>query len=114
MIKIITSPVSKEGLKELAREFSSDYGKAVVDIERGIMAAGGEFHVDGEAALLENGSKQENLWGINIYPDKSAADRIEFDSMINLRPHQSNRSRGVENQETREKIIAVVNKLIRE
>jgi len=114
MIKIITSPISKEELKESAREFFIDFVKAVVDIEREIMAIGGEFHVDCESALIENGSEQPNLWGINIYPEKPITNRIEFNSMINIRPRQGNRTRGVDNEETREKITAIVNKLIDE
>lgn len=114
MIKIITAPISKNELKELAQEFFTDFVKAVVDIEREIMAIGGEFHVDCESILLENGCEQSNLWGINIYQEKPAANRIEFDSMINLRPKQGNRTRGVENEEIRKKITIIVNKLINE
>ena len=88
--------------------------KAVVDIERQIMAMDAELHADEEAALLENGSCQEDLWGINIYPelDRNDPDFVEFDSMINLRPSQNNRSRGVEDNETRKKIKSIVEKLI--
>ena len=57
-------------------------------------------------------SKQEYLWGINIYPGKPQADRIEFDSMINVRPSQQNRSRGVENPEIRTRILRVVEGLV--
>jgi hypothetical protein len=76
------------------------------------MALGGELQSDEEALLLEDGSNQEDLWGINIYPEKSMEERVEFDSMINVRPSQNNRSRGVENAEIRERIIQVVAKLI--
>jgi hypothetical protein len=87
--------------------------KAVVDIEKGIMAVNAELHSDEEALLLENGSKQENLWGINIYPDFFGQDDfIEFDSMINLRPSQNNRSRGVDNPDIRKKILEITSKLI--
>ena len=87
--------------------------KATVDVEREVLALGGELHCDEEALLLEDGSEQGHLWGINIYPEKSEADRIEFDSMINVRPSQNNRSRGVENPETQERILQIVSKLIR-
>lgn len=86
--------------------------KAVVDVEREIMAVDAELHADEEQLLLENGSKQENLWGINIYPEIKDDNWIEFDSMINLRPSRGNRSRGVENEEIRKKIIAIISKLI--
>lgn len=78
------------------------------------MAVDAELHADEEALLLDEGSKQENLWGINIYPENIESDDwIEFDSMINLRPSQGNRSRSVENKETQKKIIAIVSRLVR-
>lgn len=86
--------------------------KAVVDIERGLMAVGGELHADEEAALIDDGSHQTSLWGINIYPDTAEPDWIEFDSMINVRPSQGNRSRDVENESTRAAIRAVVSRLV--
>jgi hypothetical protein len=86
--------------------------KAVVDIERGIMAVGGELHADEEALLLQNGSQQRHLWGTNLYPELSGEEFIEFDSLINLRPAQDNRTRGVEDVRTREKVKAVVKKLV--
>ena len=98
----------------MAQNLFGNMVKAVVDIERQIMAMDAELHADEEAALLENGSCQEDLWGINIYPelDRNDPDFVEFDSMINLRPSQNNRSRGVEDNETRKKIISIVGKLI--
>lgn len=111
-IKIITDKISLAELKEIAKERFGDMIKVVVDIEKAIMAIGGEMHADEEMIMLENGSKQENLWGINIYPDNVGQDFVEFDSMINIRPRQNNRSRGVENEEIREKILSVVGRLI--
>jgi len=78
--------------------------KAVVDVDKGLVAVDAELHSDLEALLLEKGSKQASLWGINFYPDLSGDDFVEFDSMINMRPSQGNMSRGVDNQGTREKI----------
>ncbi len=87
--------------------------KAVVDVERKIMAVDGELHADEEALLLENGSLQENLWGINIYPDLEGPERIEFDSVINIRPSQGNRSRGVDDPVIRERIVQAVTGLLK-
>ena len=70
-IEIITDSVSIDRLKESAKEGFGDMVKAVVDIERKIMALAGELHADEEAVLLHDGSKQENLWGINIYVNLS-------------------------------------------
>nr|AQS30259.1 hypothetical protein [uncultured bacterium] len=111
-IRIITQPISRTELTEIAKERFGDLVKCVVDIEQGIMAVGGELHADEEALLLEQGSIQTNLWGINLYPDIQTDDWIEFDSMINIRPSQNNRSRGVDDTETKEKIINIVKQLI--
>ena len=111
-IRIITEKISLDVLKQVAQERFGDLVKAVVDVEKGIMAIGGELHSDEEAMLLSVGSKQENLWGINLYPEMGGADFVEFDSMINIRPRQNNRSRGVEDMVIREKILQVVMRLI--
>lgn len=91
--------------------------KAVIDVEKEVMAIDGELHADLAELLAENGSRNENLWGINIYPEvdppAGGDDWIEFDSMINLKPLISNRTRGVENPEIREKIIAIVNRFVK-
>jgi len=111
-VYIINSPITKERLKEIAKEGFLDLVKAVVDVKREIIALGGELHADEEAVLLESGSRQEDLWGINLYPDKNELEFIEFDSVINLRPSQGNRSRGVDNLEIQNKIKEIIKKLI--
>ena len=111
-IQIITTKISIPELKKKAEERFGDMVKGVVDLEKGIIAIGGEMHADEEALLLENGSKQVNLWGINLYPDNKGEDFVEFDSMINIRPRQGNRSRGVEDEVIRMKILEIVNKLV--
>ena len=98
----------------MAREGFGDFVKAVVDVERCIMAVDGELHADEEALLLRQGSSQADLWGINIYPELSRADRIEFDSMINIRPMQGNRSRSVDDPVIRTRIISTVEALLEE
>ncbi|MBI2878777.1 MAG: hypothetical protein HYY19_03555 [Candidatus Rokubacteria bacterium] len=87
--------------------------KVAVDVERKMLAIGGELHADEEALLIEDGSRQEDVWGINIYPQRPEEERVEFDSMINVRPSQHNRSRGVENVETRARILRIVADLVR-
>lgn len=113
-ILIVDNPISISKLKELAHQRFGDMVKAVVDIEKKIMAVGAELHADEEALLLEQGSNQNNLWGINIYVDQPLDRRIEFDSMINLRPSQSNLSRNVESPEIRNKITEILNNLVKE
>ncbi len=112
-MKILEKIITTDELKELANKTFGDLVKAVVDVEKALVAIDAEMHSDIEALLLENGSTQENLWGINFYPDIEDDDFIEFDSMINLRPRQGNRTRDVDSPETRKKIIDVVNKWIK-
>ena len=112
VMKIVKDKISIEELKNIAEEMFGNLVKAVVDVEEGIMAVGGELHSDEEALLLENGSKQKNLWGINIYPEIKDENWIEFDSLINVRPSQGNRTRGVENPEIKKNILEIVNNLI--
>lgn len=87
--------------------------KAVVDVKKEIMAIDAELHADEEALLLERGSEQKNLWGINIYPEMDGPNFVEFDSMINLRPSQNNRNRGVEDIEIQKNILKIVGKLVK-
>jgi hypothetical protein len=86
--------------------------KGVVDVQREIIAVGGELHSDEESVLLDDGSEQSNLWGINLYPNESADGFIEFDSMINVRPSAGNRSRSVEDLAIQQKIKEIVAKLV--
>jgi len=88
--------------------------KAVVDVEKGVMVVDGDLHADEEALLLNEGSKNENLWGINLYPELNNEEWIEFDSMINLRPAHNNRTRGVDDPAVREEIVTIVNKLVKQ
>jgi hypothetical protein len=111
-ITIIRDAVTRRELNDMAKRQFGDMVKAVVDVEQGIMAIGGELHSDEEAALLEQGALQKNLWGINLYPERPAPEWIEFDSMINVRPSGGNRSRYVERAETRDVITSIVNRLV--
>ncbi len=111
-MKIVTERITIEELKEMAKKMFDNLVKGVVDIEKGIMAIDAELHSDEQALLIENDSKPENLWGINLYPEKQGEDFVEFDSVINIRPSQKNRSHGVENTETKKIILDIVNKLI--
>jgi len=111
---IVEEKISIEELKEMSSKMFGNLVKAVVDIQKGVLVVDAELHSDEEAYLLELGSRQENLWGINIYPDLEGDNRVEFDSMINLRPLQGNNSRGVENLDTQKKILDIVNSKITE
>lgn len=112
-ILIIEEPMTRSELKKIAERRFGDLVKAAVDIEQEIMAVGGEFHMDEQVALFEEkGSNQKDVWGINIYPDGTGDGFIEFDSMINLKPSQRNRTRNIQDPAIRDKIISIVKKLI--
>ena len=110
-MKIIENSITLDELKKMAGERFGDFVKVVVDVEKQIVAADAELHADLEALLLENGSKQKDLWGINIYPELTGKDFLEFDSMINIRPAQGNRSRGVDDPAMRDTILRIVDHL---
>jgi len=111
-MRVIEDKIPLSELREMAQGTFGGFVKAVVDVERGIMAVDAPMHSDEEAELLRSGSGQENLWGINLYPDEEGDAFVEFDSMINLRPSQGNRSRGVDNAEIREAIVRIVGRLV--
>ena len=107
--------MTKAELKKIAEERFGDLVKGAVDIEQEIIVLGGEFHMDESVFLHEQcQSKSDNTWGINLYPDRSGNDMIEYDSMINLKPALGNRTRGIDSSEIREKIKKVVKKIILE
>lgn len=113
-MQIVDKQITIDELKPMSEKMFGELVKAVVDIEKEIMVIDGSMHADEEMLLLENGSQQENLWGINLYPHKHGqSDWIAFDSMINIRPNQGNRSRGIDNALIRDKIIKIVNKLVK-
>ena len=111
-IRVVRDTLSRDELTEIAKQLFGDMVKAVVDVEQGLMAIGGELHSDEEAMLLDQGSAQRDLWGINLYPDKPLNEWIIFDSMINVRPSGGNRSRYVESSEIREAVTRIVNRLV--
>ncbi|MBI4430914.1 MAG: hypothetical protein HY587_04285 [Candidatus Omnitrophica bacterium] len=112
-MKILDKSITVDELKKIAVNTFGDMVKAVADIEKSLLAIDAELHSDLEALLLENGSKQNNLWGINFYPDLPGDDFIEFDSVINMRPSQGNMSRGVDDPAVQKKITAVVDKWVK-
>jgi Protein of unknown function (DUF5674) len=110
--RIIREHITRAELEAMAQARFGDMVKAVVDVTRRVMALGGELHSDEEAMLLEDGSRQADLWGVNLYPNESGPEWIEFDSMINVRPSQNNRSRDVQDERTRAAIRQVVHALV--
>lgn len=111
-MEIVADCINIHRLCEMSKSMMGNPVKAVVDIQREIIAFDAELHSDQEAALLENGSVQTDLWGINIYPSESDY-RIDFDSMTNIRPREKNFSRSVEDPAVRQKIEVICKRLIR-
>lgn len=111
-MKIIKEPIPKQSVFENSIVIDNQYVKAVVDVEKGVIAYDAGMHVDLEGYLLEQGSEQKNLWGINLLKDVEGDNWVEFDSMINIRPAQNNKSRGVEDENIRQRILEIINKLV--
>ena len=109
---IIRDTLKRAELGQMAARMFGNMVKAVVDIDRELVAVDAELHADLEALLLEDGSVQKSLWGINLYPELDGDDFIEFDSLINVRPSVGNRSRGVEDRAIRANIVRVVERRI--
>ncbi len=113
-MQIVKDKISINKLKQMAEKSFGNLVKAVVDVEKKIMVVDADLHSDQEELLLKQGSKQENLWGINLYPNEPQEKMVEFDSMINLRPSFGNRSRGIDDPKIRKRIIGIVKGLIKE
>lgn len=113
-MKIVTD-ISVAELEQMAAKMYGTLVKADVDVAKNIVIIDMEMHADGEARLLEDGSRQEDVWGINVHPGKYGTDDfIEFDSMINIRPRQRNPSRDVLDQSVRKKIRSIIAGVVHE
>ena len=110
MIYLIQAHATKEQIEEMLETLGS-YIKLAVDIERGILAGGGEYHADCEAVLLENGSKQVDILGADWYP---LTQDVGYESLINIRPRQNNRSMEIQAPVTRERVDRIVQQLLGE
>ena len=108
MINLIQERATQEQLEEML-EILRSYIKLAVDIERGILAGGGELHADCEAVLLENGSKQVDIWGADWYP---FTQEVGYESLINIRPRQNNRSMEIQDPMIRQQVAQIVQQLL--
>ncbi len=112
MIEIITESISQEKLKSFLGQPFDEMVKFVVDVEKEIIALGGEMHADAEEILLEQGSEQKKLWGANVYPDKQGDDRLEYVSLINIRPSQGNRAMEIQDETLQQRMRAIALRLL--
>lgn len=111
-IEVVTDTIFLEKVKQLAQDSYGDMVKAVADIEKGIIAIGGEYHADAEQLLLIHGSLQDNLWGFNIYPNQPRESWLEYYSLINVRPRANNNSQIIQDEYIKEKIKNLTEKMI--
>ncbi len=111
---LVSDTITEEKVKELAREWFDSIIKGAIDIRREIIALGGEYHIDAQDILIENGSNPEDTWGFNILldSDKVLAERIEFISLINIRPAEGNRGMEIQDEEIKKKIRTIIEKRI--
>jgi hypothetical protein len=111
-IVVLSEPVAIEQLRSLVARFFVDMVKLVADVDRGVVALGGELHADAEAILLDQGSRQQDLWGANYYPGREPDDCIEYSALINIRPAQNNRSMEIEDSAVRDRVRELVFRLV--
>jgi hypothetical protein len=111
-IKIIDKKISEPELREIAKDFYVEMVKGAVDIKNEIIAIGGEYHMDANIVLIDNGSKQQDVWGFNWYFNKSSNERIEYVSLINIRPTQGNRVMEVQDLFLRDKMKSIILKYL--
>jgi len=107
-IHILREPPTEQQVREML-EAIPDYIKLAVDVERGVLAGGGGLHADCEEVLLDDGSRQDNIWGADWEPETR---EVQFGSLINIRPRQGNRSMLIESRALRERVEAVVRRLL--
>ncbi len=108
MIHLLKERATPEQIREMLQEYENMI-KIVVDIRLRTLCGGGEMHADCESVLLEAGSEQDDLWGANWYP---AEQRVEFESLINIRPRLGNRSNVIQDETLRRQVEAVTRDIL--
>ena len=108
MIHLLREPASPTQTREMLQEYEGMI-KIVVDIRRRVLSGGGEMYSDCETVLLEDGSEQDDLWGANWYP---AEQRIEYESLINIRPRQGNRNILIQDEAIRRQVESTTREIL--
>ena len=111
-IEIITEPTTRAVAMEIAKEIYGNMVKGVADIEQGVIALGGKWHMDANMKLTGAGSRQDAVWGFNLYPEENGRERVEYVALINIRPALGNRDMFIENAAIREKMRGIIDRLI--
>ena len=107
-IRVLRRPATTDEIQDMLRELQT-YIKLAVDTTSGAVAGGGEYHADCEAALLDEGGKQEDIWGADWYPETRT---VRFGALINIRPRQGNRGMEIENLALRKRIEEIVRRVL--
>jgi len=111
-VVVLDRAIEASELSRLVKAHFEDMVKYVVDVERRIIAVGGEMHSDAEQALLEQGSRQADLWGANYYPGRGREGCIEYTALINIRPAAGNRGMELQDPAVREKVREITFRLL--
>ena len=111
-IEIIRNRISRPELEQIAQDGYGEMIKGVADLKQKIIALGGELHSDAESILIQKGSRQADLWGFNIYPQKAKMERIVFSSLINIRPAQGNKTIELKDENIKKQVRDLVDSLL--
>ncbi|MEA5599745.1 DUF5674 family protein [Nostoc sp. UHCC 0252] len=103
MILLICDRATPEQIEQMLQEHKF-YIKLAVDIERRVIVGGGELHADCEEVLLNEGSRQQNIWAASLMP---ATGKVIYESMVNLRPRQ-NRSMEILDSNIKERMAQII------
>lgn len=112
--RIITKKISKNELKKIIEENFEDMAKVDVDIKREILTIGGEWHSEGDDLLSKDGSQREDIWGANFYPFRNSGDRIEYVSLINIKPAIEHNNMEIKDIDIKNKMLVIIEKLLLE
>jgi hypothetical protein len=108
VVHIIRARATRQQIAEMLESLET-YIKLAVDVERELLAGGGVMHADCESALLDDGSQQEDIWGADWTP---ASQLVTFESLINIRPRQNNRSLDIEDPALRSRVAEITRNLL--
>ncbi len=111
-VRIIREKIPKDELARIVKENFGTMVKIDVDVERGVLAIGGEWHSEGDELLAQDGSSRRDVWGANFYPWNPSDSRVEYISLINIKPQFNNRSMEVEDEKTKEKMREIISRLL--
>lgn len=111
-ILIVKAPIGMDVLEQLAKAWHRKLVKGVADVEKNIIALGGDWHIDANNILIADGSEQKNLWGFNVYLKKKGDEAIEYESLINIRPLQGSKKMELTDKGLRAEVRTLVGKLI--